>query len=172
MGNELLGELLTYILSDPSDRTFLISLKEAINSIPAEHTTQEEELLDRMLDVLLANKIEEKKQVFQIYLGMGFKDELKSYVSVIENGRVNKAYKKELIERINSINIANILNPIVEDLQDNLLSLEGGNPGKSRRQYLDSIMEHILDLQNRSYLLVVDRANNQAMIIDLETQEK
>ena len=91
MGNELLGELLTYILSDPADRTFLISLKEAINSIPAEHTTQEEELLDRMLDVLLANKIEEKKQVFQIYLGMGFKDELKSYVSVIENGRVNKA---------------------------------------------------------------------------------
>ena len=113
MGNELLGELLTYILSDPADRTFLISLKEAINSIPAEHTTQEEELLDRMLDVLLANKIEEKKQVFQIYLGMGFKDELKSYVSVLENGRVNKAYKKELIERINSINIANILNPIL-----------------------------------------------------------
>ena len=168
MGNELLGELLTYILSDPADRTFLISLKEAINSIPAEHTTQEEELLDRMLDVLLANKIEEKKQVFQIYLGMGFKDELKSYVSVIENGRVNKAYKKELIERINSINIANILNPIVEDLQDNLLSLEGGNPGKSRRQYMDTIMEHILDLQNRSYLLVVDKSKNQAMIIDPE----
>ena len=109
MGNELLGELLTYILSDPADRTFLISLKEAINSIPAEHTTQEEELLDRMLDVLLANKIEEKKQVFQIYLGMGFKDELKSYVSVIENGRVNKAYKKYMIKPLTIYNLYTII---------------------------------------------------------------
>ena len=47
MDNELLGELLTYIISDPSDVVFLRGIREGISYIQPQDMTPEVKILDR-----------------------------------------------------------------------------------------------------------------------------
>ena len=49
MDNELLGELLTYIISDPSDVVFLRGIREGISYIQPQDMTPEVKILDRFI---------------------------------------------------------------------------------------------------------------------------
>ena len=134
MDNELLGELLTYIIADPSDVVFLRGIKEGISYIQPQDMTPEVPILDRFIEDLLTSKIELPREAMRMYVSYGFSDTTKSYVSIISSSKVNRGYKNDLLDRLNATTIVGCLNPIVEVLQDELISLEAGNPGKSRRQ--------------------------------------
>ena len=166
MDNELLGELLTYIISDPSDVVFLRGIREGISYIQPQDMTPEVKILDRFIEDLLVAKIEMQKEAMRMYVNYGFSDTTKSYVSVISGSRVNRAYKLDLLDRLNASTIVGCLNPIIDVIQDELISLEAGNPGKSRRQYQDDILMYIQDLSNRSIILQRNKDTGNSMIID------
>ena len=166
MDNELLGELLTYIISDPSDVVFLRGIREGISYIQPQDMNPEVKILDRFIEDLLTAKIELQKEAMRMYVSYGFSDTTKSYVSVVSGSRVNKGYKLDLLDRLNASTIVGCLNPIVDVLQDELISLEAGNPGKSRRQYQDDILMYIQDLANRSIILQRNKDVGNSMIID------
>lgn len=63
MDNELLGELLTYIISDPSDVVFLRGIREGISYIQPQDMTSEVKILDRFIEDLLVAKIEMQKKL-------------------------------------------------------------------------------------------------------------
>lgn len=166
MDNELLGELLTYIIADPSDVVFLRGIKEGISYIQPQDMTPEVPILDRFIEDLLTSKIELPREAMRMYVSYGFSDTTKSYVSIISSSKVNRGYKNDLLDRLNATTIVGCLNPIVEVLQDELISLEAGNPGKSRRQYQEDILKYIQSLSDRSIILQRDRAVGNSMIID------
>lgn len=167
MNEEFLGELITYIISDPSDSSFMKSVCLGLEKLPQEYQVEDTVVLIKLIRKLLENDIKDTKQAIRLYDNGGFTDNIKEFVDFLP--KVNKRYKGDLLEQLYSLSMCAELNPLVDRIQDAMRDMEAGNPGKSRSEYRKSILEYITDLQKRAFVFGGTRREGRMLIIDPES---
>lgn len=163
--------ILSCVMQDPKDRSFIQNVKKHIDNIlSADEEHKDSDLLStaKLLDDVLVNNIVEKKEIIYNISSIGYSDALQCLLD--DSTNYSKAFKKNILVRLNATSITSGIRSKVEKV-NRLIEKAELSDGKSSDEAVKDLIETLDELGKVSFNFRQRMKSSQSSLLIIDPEE-
>lgn len=163
--------ILSCVMQDPKDRSFIQNVKKHIDNIlSADEEYKDSDLLStaKLLDDVLVNNIVEKKEIIYNISSIGYSDALQCLLD--DSTNYSKSFKKNLLVRLNATAITSGIKGKVDKV-NRLIEKAELSDGKSSDEAVKDLIETLDELGKISFNFRQRMKSSQSTLLIIDPEE-